>query len=446
MRNTLSRFTPLTRRWFLYYSALAAGATAFAGRFVARPRTRSASSNEALASPSIGALDTGRDPEGMGAGVSAPALWRFGAGLGLLFAGLVLLSALDACGGSEFKGKAAPEWDALFQRESGWIGADGDYSIPLGGDTTLWLFSDTFVGKVKDGKRLDACMINNSIALQRGTNAPEFFYGTTSDGKPASFITPQHGSKGDYFWLAHGARTARGLDFFLHRIVTVEAGAPFGFKQVDGWLAHVANPEAPPPRWRITQTKVPFTEISTNGSLIFGGVVLREGESVYIFGGDSRLAAKNAGMPNGMVIARAPAEGLGDFAQWQFLANGAWQKDHRKVTPVFRDVGSEFSVSWLPARKAYAAVYSEGISGRIVMRFAPSLTGPWGSPVLVYRCPEMDWPAKAFCYAGKAHPALTSAPDELLITYAANAWDFWDLFKNARLYWPRFVRVNLSAN
>jgi Domain of unknown function (DUF4185) len=365
--------------------------------------------------------------------------------LNLLLSGLTLLAALNARAEAEPAGKAAPEWDARFQRESGWIGADGAYSVPLNGDTTVWLFSDTLVGKVKDGKRVETSMINNSIALQRGTNPPEFFYGTASDGKPASFITPQHSSERDYFWLAHGARTARGLDFFLHRVVTVKPGTPFGFKQVDGWLAHVANPEASPPQWRITQTKVPFTEISTNGSLIFGGAVLREGEFVYVFGGDSRPEAKNAGMPHGMVMARAPAEGLGDFAQWQFLANGAWQKDHRKVTPVFRDVGSEFSVSWLPARKAYAAVYSEGISGKIVVRLAPALTGPWGSPVLVYRCPEMDWPTKAFAYAAKAHPELTSAPDELLITYAANAWDFWDLFKNPRLYWPRFVRVKLSA-
>jgi hypothetical protein len=47
--------------------------------------------------------------------------------------------------------------------------------------------------------------------------------------------------------------------------------------------------------------------------------------------------------------------------------------------------------------------------------------------------------------SGLSHPELATAPDELLITYAANAWGFWDLFKEARLYWPRFVRVNLSA-
>ena len=29
---------------------------------------------------------------------------------------------------------------------------------------------------------------------------------------------------------------------------------------------------------------------------------------------------------------------------------------------------------------------------------------------------------------------------------AANAWNFWDLFRDARLYWPRFVRVRVSPN
>jgi hypothetical protein len=358
----------------------------------------------------------------------------------------MLFSALCLCARAEPTGKAAPEWDALFQRDSGWIGADGNYSIPLTRDTTLWLFSDTFVGKVKDGKRLDARMINNSIALQRGTNAPEFFYSTTADGKPASFIKPQQGSKDDYFWLAHGTRTACGLFFFLQRVVTVRTGTPFGFKLVDGWLAHVANPDDPPPQWLITQTRVPFTEISAKAALIFGGAVLRQGEYVYIFGSDSRPEAEKAGVPKGLVLARVAAERFADFGQWRFLANGAWQKEFKKATPVFPHLGSEFSVSWLPGRKAYAAVYSEGIGGRILVRLAPALAGPWGNPIQVYRCPEMEWSSKVFCYAAKAHPELTSAPDELLITYAANSWNFWDLFKDARLYWPRFVRVRLGTN
>jgi hypothetical protein len=376
--------------------------------------------------------------------VNAPASWR--AFECLFLSALTLLSAFDAGNAAEPLGKAAPEWDARFQRESGWIGADGNYSIPLNRDTTLWLFSDTFVGKVKDGKRLDARMINNSIALQRGTNAPEFFYRTSADGKPASFITPEHGSKRDYFWLTHGARNARGLCFFLLRVVTVRSDTPFGFKLVDGWLADVCNPDDSPLQWRIKQTKVPFTKISKTGALIFGGAVLVGGEYAYIFGGDSRPEAKKAGAPNALVVARVPVERLGDFTEWRFLGRDGWQKDCQKVKPLFPNVGSEFSVSWLPARKAYAAVYSQGIGGRILVRLAPTLEGPWGKPIEVYRCPEMDWPSRAFCYAAKAHPALASPPDELLITYAANSWDFWELFKDARLYWPRFVRVKLTGN
>ena len=128
----------------------------------------------------------------------------------------------------------------------------------------------------------------------------------------------------------HGARTAQGLYFFLQRVVTVKSGTPFGFKLVDGWLAHVANPDAPPPQWRITQTKVPFTQISAKGALIYGGTVVRDGEYLYVCGGDSRPEARQAGVPKGLVLARVPADALGDFAQWRFYDRGAWQKDSRQ--------------------------------------------------------------------------------------------------------------------
>ncbi len=67
--------------------------------------------------------------------------------------------------GVSIEAEPAPELDALFARTSGWIGADGDYSVPLDKNRTLWLFSDTFVGEVKDGKRVGATMINNSAAI-----------------------------------------------------------------------------------------------------------------------------------------------------------------------------------------------------------------------------------------------------------------------------------------
>ncbi len=339
--------------------------------------------------------------------------------------------------------QADPQWDSLFQNTSGWIGADGDYSIALSTNKILWLFSDTLVGTVQDGKRVGARMIHNSIALQESANRPVFYYGKTADGQPDSFVHPAHGAAQGYFWVDHGINTPQGLYFFAVQVVTKDTKTPFGFKLVDGWLLHSTNTAMAPSEWRMAQAKVPFTKISTKGSLIFGGAVLGEGDYVYIFGGDSRQQMKRAGTPNALVMARAPMDRLEDFGQWRFFANGTWGKDSGKLTALFANVGSEFSMLRL-ANGNYVAIYSEGIGGRILLRTAPALAGPWSEPRLIYRCPEMEWSRKIFCYAAKAHPELPAGADEVLITYAANSWNFWDLFTDARLYWPRFVRLKLA--
>ena len=105
-------------------------------------------------------------------------------------------------------------------------------------------------------------------------------------------------------------------------------------------------------------------------------------------------------------------------------------------------MANEYSVSWQPALKQYVAVYSEnGISRNIRMKTAGTPSGPWSQGVTVYQCPETN--KNTFCYAAKAHPTLAQAPDELIVTYAVNAMDFWQVLKDARLYWPEFVRVKL---
>ena len=51
--------------------------------------------------------------------------------------------------------KAEPDakLNALFRTTEGWVGGDGAFSVPLSDKRTLWLFSDTWVGSVRDGKR-----------------------------------------------------------------------------------------------------------------------------------------------------------------------------------------------------------------------------------------------------------------------------------------------------
>ena len=59
---------------------------------------------------------------------------------------------------------------------------------------------------------------------------------------------------------------------------------------------------------------------------------------------------------------------------------------------------------------------------------------------------ESDGP-RPFVYAAKAHPELSGPePDDFVVTYATNSFEFGDLFTPdgaKSLYWPRFVAVKI---
>ena len=52
---------------------------------------------------------------------------------------------------------------------------------------------------------------------------------------------------------------------------------------------------------------------------------------------------------------------------------------------------------------------------------------------------------RVFCYAAKAHPAPSSGRD-LVVSYVVNSFDSWQVAREAKLCWPRFVRVTLAPS
>ncbi len=339
--------------------------------------------------------------------------------------------------------RPAPELDALFQRADGWIGGDGAYSVALGKDRTLWLFSDTWVGKVREGKRADASIVNNSLGVQEGSGAAtkvRFLFGKGEAGKPAAWLTPADGR--GWFWLQAGVLVNHKLYVFLAQIEKADRPGVFGFRQVGQWLGIVANPNDEPENWRLQQKKLPFVEFSKKHTLNFGTAVLQESGYLYVYG--FQETGKFGALGRRMVLARVEADKIEDFADWRFFDEGEWHKDAGRVTGLAGGFAPECSVSYLPKQRLYAAVYTElGLSPRILARTAPAPWGPWSEPVRLYKCPEPARDKRLFCYAAKAHPTL-AAGDELVISYVVNSTDFWQVAADARLYWPRFVRVKLK--
>lgn len=337
----------------------------------------------------------------------------------------------------------APGLNAKFRRTEGWVGADGAYSVVLSDKKALWLFSDTLVGSIHDGKRTLQTMVNNSVGVQAGRGADfttSFAIQKTADGQPRAVFVPLEG-KG-FFWLQAGVHVGGKLYVFLPRVETTGKGGAFGFRHVGQWLGVVENPAADPTEWKVAYTQLPFADPAGERKRSFGLAALREGEFLYVYGYE-----ETAGKPfpnRRLVLARVPAGKLADFAAWRFYSGGGWKAEPSDLTPLADHIGTEGSVSYVPGLKRYALVYTEnGLGDRVVGRFAESPVGPWSGPVLLYRCPEMRQNKTVFSYAAKAHPHL-SGENELVITYCVNAFELGPVADDPTLYWPNFVRVKLK--
>lgn len=350
-----------------------------------------------------------------------------------------------------------PAMDAWFRSDSGWIGGDGVFSVPLDERRILWLFSDSFVGRVAAGQRRRVTMVHNAVAIQEHAAVrPKIYLGRAPGGGPASFFDPP--DHRGYFWLFHGTRTDQGLWLFLLQVETTDAASAFGFRTIGTWLAHVDNPLDAPPDWRVSMRKIPWSIFPTDRdsptpaawqatgvkdaarSLFFGSWVARVGDDLYIYGVDERPGQR------GMIVAKVPVSRIGRFDRWRFLGPDGWGKDFRTCRTLVENITTEFSVTPIPPKRGngsarYLLIQSAGnLLPDILAREAPSPLGPWGEARVVFTCPEPSRRQGVFTYAAKAHPELSDSGGTIL-SYVANSSRFKDLIEHAWIYWPRFIRL-----
>jgi len=338
--------------------------------------------------------------------------------------------------------KPVAEFDALFDRRQGWTGADGAYTVSLLDDTILWLFGDTWIGNIRDGRHVDAVLVRNTIALQTGKDPTkaqiEFNYSRSEDGRPDAFIRPE-GGRG-WFWPYHGYLAANGLYLFLIHLEEDTDPNSLGFRVIGNWLTHVGNPRDPPANWRIRFTPIPFNRGSAEGDVIFGSSVMKAGPFLYIYGTKDQL--QNGWRNKVMIVVRVEEVRLAEFDRWQFWGIDGWGADSSGLQGLCDHMANEYSVSYFPNQKAYVVIYSpDGFGGTVALRTAPVPEGPWSGPVELYRCPEAGGKDGVFCYAAKGHPGLSESPSQLVVSYVYNSLDFDVIQNRAKLYRPHFLRI-----
>lgn len=361
-----------------------------------------------------------------------------------------------------FSASPATEWDALFTRKSGWFGGDGIFAVTRDGketpgaakksETLIW-FSDTMLGEIeKDSLKAGYVMINNSVAvLQDGIpdTAHIRFYWKKENGKPASLFVPATPAtqKGDYYWLGDGfvnQEQNNNLYIFGYRIKNVSNQA-FGFKEVGNTLI-VVPAGAQPPFSEYRQLDIPFflgKEVDSTGSFGAGIFVNTEAAGAqhpdgyaYIYG--------IRGKEKKLMVARVKPGDIESFDKWTFWDGTAWNTDVAKITTVTDRLSNEIGMMQLTDGRYALTFQTDGLGRHVGIRLGTSPVGPFGKVIEVFDCSASVSEDKDFFpYNAKVHPVL-STPDELLISYNVNSFDFFnDIKQHPNLYRPRFVRVKI---
>jgi hypothetical protein len=303
-----------------------------------------------------------------------------------------------------------------------WTGGDGTYSVRLPDGRDAWIFSDSFLGEVReDGSRpTDSPFINNSMVLQEGEALIATLYGGTPDQPTALFVPKDESS---WYWPQEGMVEGDRLHVFLQEFVRTGPD-PWDFEWVDTDVATLSLPD-------LTLRSV--TPVAAGSAVAYGAAVVQRGAYTYVYGVEDRPSV------NHLHLARAPRGDL--TGPWEFRTASGWSPDPADTARLLAGVGNGLSVTPIQGRFVLLTMADSDFFGNeIVVRVACLPWGPWGREAHVYTTPENE--GGLFSYNAHAHEQFTEG-GRLLVSYDVNTFRAQDLWRDVAIYRPRFLAVDL---
>lgn len=302
----------------------------------------------------------------------------------------------------------------------GWNGGDAAYSRVLDNGKRLWLFGDSLIGKVADGKREGFAMPRNAVALQAEDGSMAYFWGDEAVG---IFPNPR---EDEWYWPMDFAVLKGKAYFFMRRVKMTKPNDPLGFGITGTDVLIVDDVLSSPDTWKIR-----YYPLAKKGESV--GVALAEKDG-YLY----TLVNAND-QDHAFHLAR-----LATKAVEQEIMTLTYYNPKRKqwrgsepVAPLLEQGSPEGSLAWDDEEKEWRLIYMpSGFSRDIVMRTAKDLLGEWSEPATLYTCPEMGLEKPDYiCYAGKE----VYGSDKLQVTYSVNSLKPEDLNADADIYIPRII-------
>ena len=309
-------------------------------------------------------------------------------------------------------------YNLLFTRYGdGWTGADATYSTPLPDGRIMWMFGDTFLGRVSANRMREGTpFIRNSVIIQQGDQMTTLHGGTP--GAPKAFVQP--GNPQNWYWPLDATVYQGKIQWLLGELGSSGSGDAWDFAYRGFDLA-------------ILDLKTLAIEsiktIVENPEISYGSCILEGPDFTYIFG------IKTNGLSKTAHVARVAGASLQN--PWSFFNGNTWI-DQPSNHVIAQNISDQFSV--IKENDVYYLITHEPYFGRrIWIMQSDSPTGPWINKRTIYCTPENT--ANIFTYNSFVHPEL-SVEGELRISYNINSFNFNDLFMNADLYRPKFIRID----
>lgn len=323
-----------------------------------------------------------------------------------------------------------------FKTTDRWIAGDGAFSIPVGRESSLWLFGDSYMDCFEKETGTVPCLFQaRNAAMLMGVGDPSQKMTLTNRKGVRTLFTLGSDSK-YWFWPLTGFTYKDTIYVFQTRLRSTQEGGMWGFEGLDSNYV----------------SKIPVNDMSVieyylmpaTSRITFGTSFIDEGRFTYVYG------IRSNGFGNDLFVARFRKGSI--YSPWSYYTGAGWSKNINEISKIH----SAFTASF----------YITEVKGQIVLLttefsvncdqgkniYSSVSKKPWGPFTGEHSVWQVDDTLEGhypFFYAVAAHPEYDNGRDELLITYCINSYG--DCLEtcignrmNPDVYRPKAVRVPYS--
>lgn len=332
----------------------------------------------------------------------------------------------------------------------GWLGGDGDVSVPINDTTTIFIFSDTYVGNINQKSRQEPGMgmVANTLAIQKcstkGESDVHYYWNKMYSDNPEPFF---RSFTDRYKYWVVDAFTANSNLYVILSKIGPQFGSPpdniFNFSGLGFTLAKISNPHDVPHDWKIELFSLPDFISSTMEI----GCHAKQDGYIYLF------ISRN---DTSQFVVRKQIHLIDDHERpFEYYAlNKEWKQgieanDMLEIAKGFRCN----SVNFHPEINQWVMISDIRFKdNKIKMRTAPELTGPWSNELVIYEIPEVTpgnslYSKSNFSYCAREHIQYYDSKNQvMLLTYDINNTNFSEILSSPKIYTPKIITIPLKKN